>query len=46
MCDIEGASQHAAVEDTTTEVAEQMFQLNVLGPLALTRAVLPFLLSR
>ncbi|CAL8465292.1 g4827 [Coccomyxa elongata] len=41
-----GASQHAAVEDTTTEVAEQMFQLNVLGPLALTRAVLPFLLSR
>ncbi|EIE23214.1 NAD(P)-binding protein [Coccomyxa subellipsoidea C-169] len=41
-----GASQHAAVEDTTTEVAEKMFELNVLGPIALTRAALPFLLSR
>ena len=27
-------------------MAEQMFQLNVLGPIALTRAALPFLLSR
>ena len=41
-----GASQHAAVEEVSTEVAEQMFQLNVLGPIALTRAALPFLLSR
>ena len=41
-----GASQHAAVEDTSAEVAQRMFELNVLGPLALTRAALPFLLSR
>lgn len=34
------------MEDTTTEVAEKMFELNVLGPIALTRAALPFLLSR
>ena len=41
-----GASQHAAVEEVSSEVAEQMFRLNVLGPIALTRAALPFLLSR
>ena len=41
-----GASQHAAVEEVSAEVAEKMFQLNVLGPIALTRAALPFLLSR
>ena len=41
-----GASQHAAVEEVSTEVADEMFQLNVLGPIALTRAALPFLLSR
>ena len=41
-----GASQHAAVEDVSAGVARQMFELNVLGPLALTRAALPFLLSR
>ena len=28
------------------KVTESMFQLNVLGPIALTRAALPFLLSR
>ena len=41
-----GASQHAAVEDTSADVAAKMVELNVLGPLALTRAALPFLLSR
>ena len=41
-----GASQHAAVEEVSTKVADEMFQLNVLGPIALTRAALPFLLSR
>ncbi len=41
-----GASQHAAVEEISTKVADEMFQLNVLGPIALTRAALPFLLSR
>ena len=41
-----GASQHAAVEEVSTEVADEMFRLNVLGPIALTRAALPFLLSR
>ena len=41
-----GASQHAAVEEVSAEVADKMFQLNVLGPIALTRAALPFLLSR
>ena len=34
------------MEDTSAEVAQRMFELNVLGPLALTRAALPFLLSR
>ena len=41
-----GASQHAAVEESSTKVAHEMFRLNVLGPISLTRAALPFLLSR
>lgn len=34
------------MEEVSAEVADKMFQLNVLGPIALTRAALPFLLSR
>ena len=34
------------MEDVSPEVVRQMFELNVLGPLALTRVALPFLLSR
>lgn len=34
------------MEEVSGKVAESMFQLNVLGPIALTRAALPFLLSR
>ena len=39
-----GASQHALAEDTTAEVAQKLFQLNTLGPINLTQALLPLLL--
>jgi NAD(P)-dependent dehydrogenase (short-subunit alcohol dehydrogenase family) len=40
-----GASQHALAEDTTAEVAQKLFQLNTLGPINLTQALLPLLLA-
>ena len=41
-----GASQHAAVEDTSYEVASTLLRLNLEGPLAIARATLPMLLRR
>lgn len=41
-----GASQHSLAEETSAEVVEQLFQLNTLGPMHLTRAVLPHMLRR
>eukprot|EP00955_Chlamydomonas_euryale_P085145 364058-Chlamydomonas_euryale.AAC.7 len=41
-----GASQHALAEDITTPIMEQMFALNTLGPIKLTRAALPYMLRR
>eukprot|EP00877_Chromochloris_zofingiensis_P006070 jgi/Chrzof1/1716/Cz10g18120.t1 len=41
-----GASQHALCSTTTAAVTDQMFQLNTLGPIKLTRALLPHMLSR
>ncbi|KAG1664699.1 hypothetical protein FOA52_006674 [Chlamydomonas sp. UWO 241] len=41
-----GASQHAMAEDVTSAITKQMFDLNTLGPINLTRAVLPHMLRR
>ncbi|KAK9819730.1 hypothetical protein WJX72_001706 [[Myrmecia] bisecta] len=41
-----GASQHAVAEETSADVMEQLFELNTLGPVKLTRAALPYMLSR
>lgn len=41
-----GASQHALASETTAEVTDQLFALNALGPIKLTRAVVPLMLSR
>ena len=41
-----GVSQRALVKDTTLEVDEQLIQTNYLGTIALTKAVLPFMLER
>lgn len=41
-----GASQHAAAEETNVDVSESLIDLNMLGPIALTRATLPFMLQR
>ncbi|KAK9827336.1 hypothetical protein WJX81_006706 [Elliptochloris bilobata] len=41
-----GASQHAAVEETAPEVADRLLELNAAGPIHLTRACLPFMISR
>ena len=34
------------MEETSAQVVDSMFDLNVLGTLRLTRAVLPYLISR
>ncbi|EFN55180.1 hypothetical protein CHLNCDRAFT_134329 [Chlorella variabilis] len=41
-----GASQHAAAEDTSPEVAATLLRLNLQGPLALARAVLPHMVAQ
>eukprot|EP01013_Petalomonas_cantuscygni_P036706 TRINITY_DN67402_c0_g1_i1.p1 TRINITY_DN67402_c0_g1~~TRINITY_DN67402_c0_g1_i1.p1 ORF type:complete len:343 (-),score=70.11 TRINITY_DN67402_c0_g1_i1:289-1317(-) len=41
-----GRSQRSLAEETSTEVDEAMIRLNVLSPLAMTKAVLPFMLRR
>lgn len=41
-----GASQHSLAEQTSAEVVAQMFALNTLGPINLTRAALPHMLTR
>lgn len=41
-----GASQHAMAEDVTASVTDQMFALNTIGPIKLTRAALPHMLRR
>jgi dehydrogenase/reductase SDR family protein 7 len=43
---VAGGSQHAAAEDTADEVDRDMFELNVLSAIALTKAVLPAMLER
>jgi len=43
---VAGGSQHAAVEDTTEEVDRDMFEINVMSAIALTKAVLPGMLAR
>eukprot|EP00873_Tetraselmis_striata_P015946 jgi/Tetstr1/436210/TSEL_025055.t1 len=40
-----GASQRSMAEDTVAEVDEEMFELNCLGPIRLTKAVLPRMLE-
>jgi dehydrogenase/reductase SDR family member 7 len=41
-----GASQHAAAEDTSHEVATALIKLNLLGPINLAKATLPLMLQR
>jgi hypothetical protein len=41
-----GASQHAMAEDVKSSITAQMFALNTLGPIMLTRAALPHMLER
>lgn len=41
-----GASQHAAVEETSHAVAASLLALNLTGPIALARASLPSMLRR
>ncbi|GLI66405.1 hypothetical protein VaNZ11_010166 [Volvox africanus] len=41
-----GASQHALASETNAEVTDALMQLNAIGPIKLTRAVLPHLLRR
>ena len=41
-----GASQHAAAEDTSHEVATSLINLNLLGPINLAKATLPLMLQR
>ena len=43
---VAGGSQHAAAEDTADEVDRDMFELNVLSAIGLTKAILPSMLSR
>lgn len=41
-----GASQHARVEDTRHDVAVKLVQMNLMGQMAVARAVLPHLLEQ
>lgn len=41
-----GASQHALASETTAEVTDALMQLNAVGPIKLTRAMLPHMLRR
>jgi dehydrogenase/reductase SDR family protein 7 len=41
-----GASQHAAAEDTSHDVAKSLINLNLLGPINLAKATLPLMLQR
>ncbi|GLC37615.1 hypothetical protein PLESTB_001667600 [Pleodorina starrii] len=41
-----GASQHALASETTAGVTDELMQLNAIGPIKLTRAVLPYMLQR
>ena len=43
---ITGASQSAAAEECSAEMTHQIFALNTLGPILLTRALLPHMLAR
>lgn len=43
---VAGGSQHAAAEDTTDEVDRDMFELNTMSAIAVTKAVLPSMLAR
>lgn len=43
---VAGGSQHAAAEDTADEVDRDMFELNTMSAIALTKAVLPSMLAR
>jgi len=43
---VAGGSQHAAAEDTTEEVDRDMFEINVMSAIGLTKAVLPSMLGR
>ena len=41
-----GRSQRAMIVDTAVEVDQQMLQLNTMGPISLTKAVLPHMRQR
>ncbi|KAG2484642.1 hypothetical protein HYH03_016595 [Edaphochlamys debaryana] len=41
-----GASQHAIAAETSSDVTDELMQLNAIGPIKLTRAVLPLMLAR
>jgi dehydrogenase/reductase SDR family protein 7 len=41
-----GASQHAASEETSHDVAKSLINLNLLGPINLAKATLPLMLER
>jgi dehydrogenase/reductase SDR family protein 7 len=43
---VAGGSQSSAAEDTAEEVDRDMFEINVFGAIALTKAVLPGMLAR
>ncbi|PNW86961.1 hypothetical protein CHLRE_02g103100v5 [Chlamydomonas reinhardtii] len=41
-----GASQHALASETSAQVTDELMALNAVGPIKLTRAVLPHMLRR
>ncbi len=41
-----GASQHALASETSAQVTDELMELNAVGPIKLTRAVLPYMLRR
>lgn len=41
-----GASQHALASETSAQVTDELMALNAVGPIKLTRAVLPYMLRR
>lgn len=41
-----GASQHALAAETSPDVTRQLFELNTLGAISLTRFALPHMLAR
>eukprot|EP01023_Acetabularia_acetabulum_P015147 TRINITY_DN1734_c0_g1_i1.p1 TRINITY_DN1734_c0_g1~~TRINITY_DN1734_c0_g1_i1.p1 ORF type:complete len:341 (+),score=41.84 TRINITY_DN1734_c0_g1_i1:326-1348(+) len=41
-----GVTQHALMEETEPNVVEEMFKLNTIGPILLTRAFIPYMIKQ